>query len=67
MLASGSDILDSLSSEMHTATRSLAKAAGGTAAPEGVAERVEDIWRRVEEMEGKVEEGVKKALGRDEL
>lgn len=67
MLASGSDILDSLSSEMHTATRSLVKAAGGTAAPEGVAERVEDFWRRVEEMEGKVEEGVKKALGRDEL
>lgn len=67
MLSSGSAILASLSTELHTATRSLAKKVGATAAPEGLGEKLEDAMRKVGELGEDVKEGVKKAVGRDEL
>jgi hypothetical protein len=67
ILSQGSSLLASLSSEYHTATRSIVKQAGGTAAPEGLGERVEDIMRRVGEVEGDLENVVRKAVGREEL
>jgi len=66
-LSSGSSLLASLSSQYHTATRSIVKQAGGTAAPEGLGERVEDIIRKVGEVEGDLENVVRKAVGREEL
>jgi len=63
----GSSLLASLSNQYHTATRSIVKQAGGTAAPEGLGERVEDIIRKVGEVEGDLENVVRKAVGREEL
>jgi len=40
---------------------------GGTAAPEGLGERVEDALRRVGEVESDLEERLRRAVGRDEL
>lgn len=67
LLSSGSAILASLSTDLHTATRSLAKKVGATAAPEGLGERVEDAFRKVGELGEDVKEGVKQVVGRDEL
>ena len=67
VLSQGSSLLASLSSEYHTATRSIVKQVGGTAAPEGLGERVEDVLRKVGEVEGDLEERLRKAIGRDEL
>jgi hypothetical protein len=67
ILNQGSSLLASLSSEYHTATRSIARQAGGTAAPEGLGEKVEDLLRKVGEVEGDLEERVRRAVGRDEL
>jgi hypothetical protein len=66
-LNQGSSLLASLSSEYHTATRSIAKQAGGTATPEGLGEKVEDLLRKVGEVEGDFEERLRRAVGRDEL
>jgi hypothetical protein len=67
ILNQGSSLLASLSSEYHTATRSVVKQVGGTAAPEGLGEKVEDLLRKVGEVEGDLEDRVRKAVGRDEL
>jgi hypothetical protein len=67
ILAQGSSLLASLSSEYHTATRSVVKQVGGTAAPEGLGEKVEDLLRKVGEVEGDLEDRVRRAVGRDEL
>jgi hypothetical protein len=67
LLSQGSSILASLSSEYHTATRSLAKSAGATAQPEGLGEKLEDVLRRVGEVEGDLEQRLRRAVGRDEL
>jgi hypothetical protein len=67
IVSSASSVVSSLSGEIHTATRSLAKSVGATAAPEGLGEKVEDILRRVGEVEEGLEERLRKAVGRDEL
>jgi hypothetical protein len=67
ILNQGSSLLASLSSEYHTATRSVVKQVGGTAAPEGLGEKVEELLRKVGEVEGDLEDRVRRAVGRDEL
>lgn len=67
IMSQGSSLLASLSSEYHTATRSVVKAAGGTAAPEGLGEKVEDVLRKVGEVEQDLEGRVRRAVGREEL
>lgn len=67
IISQGSSLLASLSSEYHTATRSLVKQVGGTAAPEGLGEKVEDVLRKVGEVGGDLKVKVGKAVGREEL
>lgn len=65
--SSASSVLEDASSSIHSATRVVVKAAGGSPTPETVGEYVEDVKDRVSEVAAKATDAVRQAVGREEL